>query len=149
MRILAISAALCLSIVSAQGQVKPATAQKKVFQTRWGGRADGTVQTDLLKSILDSSLAVRDERRKPYPVVGFRISYVFTTRYEDEESGEVVRKRALRVKDFEETDRLDGDWKASIGDNARNGDEILFTNVRIRLPDGKKAYAPDLRLKVE
>ena len=149
MRILAISAALCLAAGYSQGQSKPAAAPKKVFQTRWGGKSDGTVQTEPLKAILDSVLTVRDERRRAYPVVGFRISYVFTTRYEDEESGQVVRKRALRVKDFEDTDRLDADWKASIGDNARNGDEILFTNVRIRLPDGKKAYAPDLRLKVE
>jgi hypothetical protein len=149
MRVLAVSAFLLMSIGSATGQAKNTPAQKRVFQTTWGGRSDGSLQAEPLKSILDSALTVRDERRKTYPVVGFRISYVFTTRYEDEETGEVLRKRALRVRDFEDTDRLDGDWKASIADNARKGDEILFTNLRVRLPDGKKAYAPDLRLTVE
>ena len=141
--------ALSLSLCLAQGQTKPAPVQKRVFQTTWGGRADGAVTPEPLKAILDSALTVRDERKRAHPVVGFRLSYSFTTRYEDEETGEVLRKRALRVRDFDDTDRLDGDWKASISDNARKGDELLFTNVRVRLPDGKKAYAPDLRLKVE
>lgn len=140
---------LSASWAHALSQGNNTSTQKKVYQTTLGGIAGGSVSADRLKTVIDSALRVRDERKKTYPVTSFRVSYFFDTRYEDEETGQVVRKRALRVRDYYDTDRLDADWVASIRDNARKGDELLFNQTIIRLPNGKKTFVPDLRLKVE
>jgi hypothetical protein len=140
---------LSLACVHASAQGGNAGTQKKVYQATLGGIPTGSVTAERLKTVIDSALTVRDERKKAFPVTGFRISYFFDTRYEDEETGQAVRKRALRVRDYYDVDRLDPDWVASIRDNVKKGDEILFNTITFRLPNGKKNLAPDLRLKVE
>lgn len=141
-------AMLITALTTSSAQTANTAAQKKVYQTTLGGLTGGTVAPERLKTVIDSALAVRDERRKAYPVTGFRISYLFNSRFEDEETGLVTTKRALRTRDFD-SDRLDPDWAASIRDNTRKGDELIFSRVMVRLPNGRKTFVPDLRIKVE
>jgi|688.fasta_scaffold162126_2 hypothetical protein len=149
MRSLVFLLLLSASWAQAQAQAKNTGGQKKVYQTTLGGVPNGSIPAERLKTVIDSALTVRDERRKAYPVTDFRVNYFFDTRYEDEETGQTVRKRALRVRDFYDSNRLDADWVGSIRDNARKGDELLFNQIMVRLPNGKKTFVPDLRLKVE
>ena len=149
MRPLSILILLTAASIAGTAQTGNPAAQKKVYQTTLGGIPGGSVHVERLKTVLDSALTVRDERRKAYPVTGFRVSYFFDTKYEDEETGQILRKRALRVRDYYDVDRLDPDWVSSIRDNVRKGDEILFNTITFRLANGKKNLAPDLRLKVE
>jgi hypothetical protein len=138
---------LCLGQVRAQ-QPRPLTADPTLVTTL-GNLRTGKATVAQVKALVDSAVRVRDGKGKIYQVTDFRINYRFTVSYEDEETGNKVSRKDLRVSDFSGSDLINEPWRNSIRENAAAGDEILINNVKIRLKNGKKGFAPDLRITVQ
>lgn len=128
-------------------QPRPLTSDTTLVTTL-GGFRNGRVPLSQLRNLADSALRVRDGKGNRYPVTDFRINYRFTVSFEDEETGRKVSRKDLRVTDITGSDQLSEPWRNSIRENAAAGDEVLINQVRIRLRNGKKGFAPDLRLTV-
>ncbi len=139
----------CLSAVSGQtSKNKPAQKAPKL-STTWGGYPKGNVNTAQFKKIVDSAIVVKDEKGSFYPLTRFRINYIFLSTYKDSESLQVSTIKDLRVSDFYDTPMLSEPWRSSIIDNAKKGDTILINNVIVRMKNGKKTLAPDLKIALQ
>ena len=123
------------------------TTTPKYFSS-WGKVSSGNVALDQLNRIVDSSLTVKDDKGNILPVTGFRINYTFVSTYKDQESGELKTAKEFRAYDVTDGGVLTQMWKESIQENAKPGDEIVLNKIMARLKNGKKTYAPDIKLRV-
>lgn len=126
-------------------QPKPAATQKLI--TRLGNHPGGNAGTDIIKRIVDSSVNVIDAKGVRYPVVGFTIVYYFMSDFMDEETQQKKQMKDIRSTSFD-SDKLSGDWINSIKDNTKVSDTLLINNVFIRMKDGKKRLAPNVKYVV-
>lgn len=132
-----------------QKSTKPPATTLPKLTVRWGNQSAGSLNVAQVQQLVDSPLVAIDEKGTRYPVIGFRINYTFRGSYKDEETGQTRVVKDFRAYDFDKTDRLSDLWKESVRDNAKKEDDILFNNIRVRLKNGKSAYAPDLRFAVK
>lgn len=134
------------------GQQKPNTAEpvqtKTTFTTTLAKRGSGEWTKELVRALIDSPIVVKDEKGKTYPVVRFTLNYTFSTVYVDSETKQRKTRKDFRSQLFESS-TLSDVWKASIKENARNGDQMLFNDVIIRMPDGKKRMVDDLTIYIK
>jgi len=132
---------------SAAGQnTKPGQSSKPPkLSVSWGGYAQGNMNAEEFKKIVDSAISVKDEKGSKYPITRFRINYIFLSTYKDSESQMVKSVQDLRVFDFYDTPSLTEVWRASIRDNAKKGDTILINNIIVKLKNGKKTMAPEFK----
>jgi hypothetical protein len=137
------------SIAAGQNS-KPAQSPKSPkLMVSWGGYAQGNINAEEFKKIVDSAITVKDEKGNKYPVTRFRINYIFLSTYKDSESQMVKSVQDLRVFDFYDTPSLTDVWRSSIRDNAKTGDTILINNLIVKLKNGKKTLAPDFKASLE
>jgi hypothetical protein len=135
----------------ATGQnTKPEQSSKSPkLKVSWGGYAQGNINAEEFKKIVDSAITVKDEKGNKYPITRFRINYIFLSTYKDSESQMVKSVQDLRVFDFYDTPSLTDVWRASIRDNAKTGDTILINNLIVKLKNGKKTMAPDFKASLQ
>lgn len=134
------------------GQQKPVTAapvqSKSTFTTALAKRGSGEWTKELVRALIDSPIVVKDEKGTIYPVVRFTLNYTFSTVYVDSETKQRKTRKDFRSQLFESS-TLSDVWKASIKENARNGDVMSFNDVIIRMPDGKKRMVDDLTITIK
>ena len=119
------------------------------YQAYWGPVKSGVVSSSQIKSTAQAPIVVRDNNKRVYEVVGFRISYVFKGTMKDELSGELKTINDLRVSDFSDTNSLSIPWFESIRDNVKHGDQIIFSKILFKTPVAKRLLAPDIRITVD
>lgn len=140
--------------VSANGQTqkpKPAASSQTGLPkvtVSIGGYKGGDITSNLLSTIVDSSVVVRDSKGTTYQLVRFRVLYKFKSTYDDPETGQKKKSDDMRVNDFSNTAVMSELWRQSIKDNVKAGDEIIFDNIIIRLKNGTKLMAPKVAFKV-
>jgi hypothetical protein len=103
-----------------------------------GGNKSADISTDLFKKVIDSGLVVTDDKGNSFPVTRFRINYTFVASFTDGESQQKKDFKDFRAGDFYDTNMLSEDWRGSIKDNAKKGDQVIINNITIRLKNGKK-----------
>jgi hypothetical protein len=133
--------------VKQKPQVKP-QATPIVYQSFWGPMKNGFVSLAQVKASSQSPIIIRDNSNGIYEVIGFRISYKFKGSIKDEQSGEIKPVNDLRVGDFSNTNVLPAPWFESIRDNAKEGDEILFSKIIFKNSSGKHLLAPDIKITI-
>jgi hypothetical protein len=123
-----------------QGQQKTAPKALPVtaYVASMGGNKSADISTDLFKKVIDSGLVVTDDKGNSFPVTRFRINYTFVASFTDGESQHKKDFKDFRAGDFYDTNMLSEDWRGSIKDNAKKGDQVIINNITIRLKNGKK-----------
>jgi hypothetical protein len=136
--------------VTLSAQTKTSATKSTIPKLRvsLGGYPGGEITSDIMKSIVDSSIVVRDEKGNRYPVTHFRVNYFFRSSYKDEQTEQVKSVQDFRAFDFYDTPMLSENWRESIKDNVKKDDEMLLDNITVRMKNGKKLLAPELKLKV-
>jgi|LakMenE18May11ns_1017448.scaffolds.fasta_scaffold9954680_3 hypothetical protein len=133
---------IILTILSLQIQGQQKTAPKALPVTAYvasmGGNKSADISTDLFKKVIDSGLVVTDDKGNSFPVTRFRINYTFVASFTDGESQQKKDFKDFRAGDFYDTNMLSEDWRGSIKDNAKKGDQVIINNITIRLKNGKK-----------
>lgn len=113
-----------------------------------GGYKGGNISGDILSTIVDSSITVKDSKGIAYEVVRFRVLYKFKSTYDDPETGQKKTFNDMRTNDFTNTPVISELWRQSIKDNIKGGDEMILDNIIVRLKNGTKLMAPSLTFKV-
>lgn len=112
------------------------------------GYKGGNITGEILSSIIDSSIMVRDAKGSTYEIVRFRVLYKFKSTYDDPETGQKKSFDDMRTNDFVNTTTISELWRQSIKDNVKTGDEMILDNVIVKLKNGTKLMAPPLTFKV-
>lgn len=119
------------------------------FLSYWGPVSSGRAPVAQIAAIAPAALLVKDNKGLVFQVASFRINYKFKSTYRDDESGNVKTMSDLRVSDFSGTGQLPDYWAASIKDNIKPGDEIIFNKILFKNKSGKLQMAPELRITVQ
>lgn len=137
---------LIMACTVTHAQQKPkATPSPVKYTVSLGGYPNADVSADVFKKIIDSALTVKDSKGNVYPITRFRINYTFAATYTDSETQQKKDFKDFRVSDFYDTNTFSEEWRGSIKDNAKKGDQILINNIIIRLKDGKKLMVQDYK----
>jgi hypothetical protein len=149
---------LLLGAGCAMAQTKPpvkTAPQKNAFpkiSVTIGGLKGGDISSEKLSTIVDSALIAADENENEnantYTIVRFRLFYKFKSTYRDENSDQKKSYDDMRTSDFTNTAVLPELWRASIKDNIKKGDEMIFDNIIVVLKNGSKIMAPSVKFKV-
>lgn len=123
-----------------QGQQKttPKALPVTAYTASLGGFKNADISADQFKKAVDSGLVVKDDKGNSYPVTRFRINYTFVASFTDGETQQKKDFKDFRASDFYDTHMLSEDWRGSIRDNAKKGDQVIINNIIIRLKNGKK-----------
>ncbi len=119
------------------------------YKSSWGPITSGNAPIVQINSIAPAAILVKDNSGVLYPVVSFRINYMFKSTYRDDETQEVKLVKDLRVSDFYNRAQLTPEWVESIRDNIKAGDEILFNKIMFKNKSGKLQLAPDLKISAQ
>ncbi|MFT3746802.1 MAG: hypothetical protein QM768_00730 [Agriterribacter sp.] len=139
------------AMAQTKAPVKSGAKAKPVFpkiNMSIGGLKGGDISPEMLSKIVDSVLIAKDENATTYSIVRFRLFYKFKSTYQDEESGQKKSSDDMRTSDFTNTSVLPELWRASIKDNIKKGDEMIFDNIIVVLKNGSKIMAPSIKFKV-
>lgn len=141
------------STASPKASTVPKTAVQQpdsiFFLSYWGPVSSGRAPVAQIAAIAPAALLVKDNKGLVFQVASFRINYKFKSTYRDDESGNVKTMSDLRVSDFSGTGQLPDYWAASIKDNIKPGDEIIFNKILFKNKSGKLQMAPELRITVQ
>ena len=125
-------------------EVQPIT-----YKSSWGPINSGNALIAQINAIAPAAIMVKDNSGVFYPVLSFRINYLFKGSYRDDETQEVKIVNDLRVGDFYDTAQLPTVWVESIQQNIKSGDVILFSKIMFRNKAGKLQLAPELKIIAE
>ncbi len=136
-----------LTVVAMQTNAQKKTAPKPLpvtaYSASFAGYKNADISADLFKKIIDSGLVVKDDKGVSYPVARFRINYTFVASFTDGETQQKKDFKDFRVGDFYDTPLMSQDWRNSIKDNSKTGDQVIINNIIIRLKNGKKLMIQD------
>jgi hypothetical protein len=132
-------------MVQAQQKTTPKTTPVTAYVAIIGGFKNADIDAELFKKIIDSGLVVKDDKGVAYPVTRFRINYTFVAAFTDGETQQKKDFKDFRAGDFYDTNMLSEDWRGSIKDNAKKGDQVIMNNIIIRLKNGKKLMISEWR----
>ena len=145
---------LLVSFVSVAQNIKKSpitkeTEQRIIYKSYWGPFQSGNSLVAQVSAAAPAPILVKDSAGVSYPVVSFRINYMFKSSYRDEQTQELKFINDLRVGDFYETANLSAVWIESIKDNVKAGDQILFNMIIFKNKAGKMQLAPELKIMVK
>lgn len=136
-------------VLLGQGNKKSNTLKEPAivtYKSSWGPIHTGNAPLAQILAIAPAAILVKDNSGNLYPVLSFRINYIFKSTYRDDETQELKLVKDLRVSDFYDTAQLPAVWIESIRDNIKAGDEILFNKIIFKNKSGKTQLAPDLKI---
>lgn len=151
MKFAALAFYMTISIpVMAQQKTATTVAEtaKITFTTTLAKRGSGDWTKELVRALIDSPLVVKDDKGKSYPIVRFTLNYTFSSVYVDGQTKQKKVRKDFRSQTFESS-LISEVWRNSIKDNARNGDVMVFNDVIIRMPDGKKRLVDDITINIK
>lgn len=131
--------------VQAQQKTTPKPTPVTAYVASMGGFKNADIDAELFKKIVDSGLVVKDDKGNTYPVTRFRMNYTFVASFTDGETQQKKDFKDFRAGDFYDTNMLSEDWRGSIKDNAKKGDQVIINNIIIRLKNGKKLMISEWR----
>jgi hypothetical protein len=117
------------------------------MKTTWAAHTGGSIDTTLAQSILDSPLAVTDNKGAVYTITRFRFSYRRKSTYQDS-TGKVDTSFQLFSKEFYNTPVIDTLWKNNIVPTLQVGETFYIDNVVARNAKGEKSLAPGLTFDI-
>jgi hypothetical protein len=139
--IIFIAFSLCSFLAQAQKPtVKPKPIAKgpaaKLTATI-AGLSTGTYGLGAAKIMIDSSLVLKDEKGKKYPISRCTFMYKRKNTYEDEITGEKKVSWEYLSKELRNNEQLDEFWRKTIKEDLKKGEELIFERI---LGDSQKGY---------
>jgi hypothetical protein len=136
---------ITLSFLSFFGQAqKPVAKPKPITKgpapkltATIAGLSTGIYGSGAAKIMIDSSLVLRDEKGKKYPISRCTFMYKRKNTYEDEITGEKKVTWEYLAKELRNNEQLDEFWRKTIKEDLKKGEELIFERI---LGDSQKGY---------
>jgi hypothetical protein len=130
-----------------QAQQKPKPVLKPpVLKSFWGQTNGGTLPLDMALQLVDSSIWVISDKKERMQIARFFLAYKSMDTYEDEKTGEFKKRQNTNGTQIRYENKLPENWRKSIYESLKQGDEILITDLYVRDKRGEYYMAPDIRI---
>lgn len=100
------------------------------------------------KQALSAYLQVIDQNNNVYEISSYQLAYYRVSMTEDEVTGKVSPTTTLVSDRFYKTP-LPQSWKKVIDEDLQKGEELVFFDIIALDQNGKKFFAPNLKIVVE
>ena len=160
MKLLFLSFACCL-VLAANAQTKKTTKSNTVSITpvtkfkppvvkTFLGRneKEATVTVDEANQLVNLPLKIVDDKNVTYTISSYQFLYKKKSVIEDEESG---RKETVftNTADLFKATPLPKVWQDNISDGIQKGEELFFFDVIVNDKQGRKFFAPNVKIIVK
>ena len=119
------------------------------LSTTLGIRFDSaTVLREEAVQLVTLPLKITDDKKKPYTITSYSLTYKRKAVTEDEQTGKVSPVTS-NVSGFFEATPLPQLWKNILVEQLKPGEELFFYDIVVKDPQGRLMYAPTLSIKVK
>ncbi|MCW3089724.1 MAG: hypothetical protein JWP81_793 [Ferruginibacter sp.] len=139
----------------AQNTGKPANAaaaakNKKLVVKSLLGRATGTIAltADEARQLIMLPLKVRDEKNVDYVLSSYQLAYKRIGITEDEETGKTSPQSDIAAQRFTTTP-LPAVWQKNITEGLHAGEELYFFDIIAFDKQGRRFFAPELKITIQ
>ncbi|CAL1517322.1 hypothetical protein [Chitinophaga sp. MM2321] len=146
----AISPVLAQSGKKSTPPVKAQATDKRPMKLRssWGLFLSDTLPKSEVIKLLDSTLAVRDEKNITYPVISFAFTYEQHQPYLNDTTGQPGVYKDFTGDNFK-SPGLSPLWSNRLKETIQTGDILYFDEIIIRYTGDKLYKAPPLKIAVK
>ncbi|MET6996193.1 hypothetical protein [Chitinophaga defluvii] len=145
----------CLPIYAQTGKGKTtgkstAPAQKKPspkLRATWGIFLSDTLPRPEVLKLLDSTIVVRDQNNKKYPVIAFQFTYEQNEPYLNDTTGKPGVYKEFNGDNFK-SNKLPLIWSNELKKTLQKGDVIYFDSIIVEYAEKDYYLAPKLKFEV-
>ena len=141
-------------LLYAQKPVKPAAPaaarHKKPFAKSWLGKVTGTpsLQAEEAKPLVALPLTITDEKNVAYNISSYQFVYKRIGVTEDEQTGKASKQTDIVAQRFTTTP-LPGVWQKNITEGLHSGEELYFFDIIVFDRQGRRFFAPELKITIQ
>ncbi len=142
------------TVMLAQKPVKkelPAAAKyKKPMVKSWLGKVNGTVtlSPDAAKQLVTLPLTITDDKNVNYVISSYQFAYKRIGVTEDEVTGKASPQTDMAADRFTVTP-LPPVWQKNIIEGLHNGEELYFFDIIVFDKQGRRFFAPELKITIQ
>lgn len=100
------------------------------------------------KQAIQQSLRIADDKNNNYAIASYQFAYKRLGVTEDEATGAVSPARDMVAQRFTETPLPDL-WKNNITEQLHKGEELLFFDIIVYDKQGRRFFAPELKITIQ
>jgi hypothetical protein len=140
-----------LKTLAQQPAVKPVTKFKPpVVKTTWGrlSGTDAVCFAEEAKQLLLLPLKVTDAQNYSYTIVTYQLAYTRVGITEDEETGKTMPTKDQVGSSFTKTP-LPDIWQKNLEAQLQKGEELYFYDIIVYDKQGRRFFAPELKITIK
>lgn len=119
----------------------------KTFLAKFTG-SNATCSAEEGKQVITLPLRIVDAGNTAYAISSYQLAYKRLAVKEDESTGATSPTTDLVAQRFTETP-IAGIWKTSIIEQLQRGEELFFFDIIVMDKQGRRFFAPDLKLTIQ
>jgi hypothetical protein len=145
---------LSVTIVIAQKPVKPATPStgnvKKPVANTFLGKVTGNtnLNAEEAKQLITLPLKITDEKNIAYVISSYQFAYKRIGVTEDEATGKTSLQSDIAADRFTATP-LPAVWQKNIIEGLHKGEELYFFDIIVFDKQGRRFFAPELKITIQ
>jgi hypothetical protein len=119
------------------------------MESFWGNIKGGKLTVNDIHRLVDSSVTVITDKKEKLKISRAIFIYRSKDYAEDEKTGEVKIRYNSTAYNFRNTDQLTAQWKRTLRENIKPGDQIVIADIIVRDSKDQIFNAGDIRIIVE
>jgi hypothetical protein len=131
--------------------VLPAAANyKRPIVKSWLGKVSGTISmtADEARQLVALPLKISDDKNLAYALSSYQFAYKRVGVTEDEETGKTSPQSNVTADRFTTTP-LPPVWQKNIVEGLHSGEELYFFDIIVFDKQGRRFFAPELRISIQ
>jgi hypothetical protein len=139
---------LAINVNAQPNKEKPKLTPPKM-ESFWGNIKGGKLTVNDIHRLVDSSVTVITDKKEKLKISRAIFIYRSKDYAEDEKTGEVKIRYNSTAYNFRNTDQLTAQWKRTLRENIKPGDQIVIADIIVRDSKDQIFNAGDIRIIVE
>lgn len=134
----------------AKPAASPAGQQKKPMVKTWLGKITGSISLNAVEAsqALTLPLKITDDKNVDYVISSYQFVYKRIGVKEDEETGKTMEQSDIAANRFTTTP-LPAVWQKNITVGLHQGEELYFFDIIVFDKQGRRFFAPELKIAIQ
>jgi len=147
--VLLFSANSLFSFGQKDGVTKVEKFKPPVVKSFWGVNQNGaSVTTDEATQLLGIPIKITDDKNNPYKIESYQFLYRKKSYIQDAQTGKVVPTFTISSATFDTTP-LPQIWIDNVKSGLKKDEQLYFFDVVVKDKQGRKFFAPELKLTIK
>ena len=140
---------IAFSFFASQGQKKPVLSKLSKLKTFLGKNENGAiVPVDEALQLINFPLRIVDADNERCMLISYHLMYKRKSFFEDETTGK-KEVAFSQVGDLFKETPLPSLWRKNMSESLKKDEELFFYDIIIKDKQGRRRFAPELKIKIQ